>query len=384
MYWVNILQFWQPCTIERETLDVVVEESYLPLINTLKKNPRAKLTLNINAGLIKSLFESGYQGLINDLSNLIKRKQIEVTGSSAYHCLLPLLPEKEIIRQIKLNQEINQQYLGKCYRPTGFFPPEMAYNNKVGKIIKKLGFKWVVLDELSYNGKLGQVEYQTKYKIKDLNLIFIPRQRKASKSYVPYTVRDLLAETNPPSILITGTDSELYGHRHQDQENVFNKLVKNQKLKMITVSQLIKLYKKTKTLEVLPSTWDTLPQEMQRKAYFSLWYSRKNKIQQWLWQLTYLALELTDKHQKDVNYYWSRLHLDRGMTSCTYWWASGRDFRLFGPPAWHPEQIERGAMELIKSIRSLESVSPRTKLKAEKIYQKIIKRIWNLHWEKYA
>jgi hypothetical protein len=75
----------------------------------------------------------------------------------------------------------------------------------------------------------------------------------------------------------------------------------------------------------------------------------------------------------------------RGLASCTFWWASAKDFKHnFGPYAWNPDEIERGLEELIRSIRSLENEKLRAdKLKAEKIYLKIKAMIWKRHWQYY-
>ncbi|MFA6454540.1 MAG: hypothetical protein WCV70_01630 [Patescibacteria group bacterium] len=117
--------------------------------------------------------------------------------------------------------------------------------------------------------------------------------------------------------------------------------------------------------------------------YF-LWRDKKNKIQTLLWQLANAAIVNINKYPKDQNYFWSRQHLDRGLASCTFWWASAHDFRLYGPLAWNPDEIEKGANELIRSVRALND--PRTrqaKIKAEKLYIKIKQLIWHKHWHYY-
>ena len=69
------------------------KESYQKLIQGLKENPNAKLTLNINACLTELLVENGFQALISDIKDSAQKGQIEFTGSAKYHAFLPLLPE---------------------------------------------------------------------------------------------------------------------------------------------------------------------------------------------------------------------------------------------------------------------------------------------------
>ena len=89
-----------------------------------------------------------------------------------------------------------------------------------------------------------------------------------------------------------------------------------------------------------------------------------------LWKLANQAYNLVEKRENEEDYWWARLHLERGMSSCTFWWVSAKDFRLFLPPAWKPDEVEKGANELIRAIRSL-NIDKKTKIKAEKLYFKI-------------
>ena len=130
----------------------------------------------------------------------------------------------------------------------------------------------------------------------------------------------------------------------------------------------------------MSSSWETTPRELKLGQQFVLWANPKNKIHQLLWQLADFALQLNYQHTKDPYHFSSRLHLERGLASCTFWWASGRDFKLFGSSAWSPEEIEKGALELIRSIRALAGVSPKIKIKAERIFLKIHQAIWFKHW----
>ena len=73
------------------------------------------------------------------------------------------------------------------------------------------------------------------------------------------------------------------------------------------------------------------------------------------------------------------------MFSCTFWWASGRDFsKIYGPYTWSPDDIERGLEDLIRSVRSLSDIkTKKKKLEAEKYYLRIKELIWSDHWNKH-
>lgn len=379
--WINILHLYQPPTIEKETLKVVVAESYQPLVKLLKNNPGFKISLNINSCLSYLLYEFGYQKLLEDLSYLINKGQVELLDTAAYHPILPLLTDKEINKQIKINWEMNQGLLKIKKKPQGFWLPECAYSRRTAEIIKNNGYKWIVLDEISYQGGFNKVNYNKKYKIKDLDLTVIFRNRQLSRSYVPDTLIDLINKNALPDIIITATDGEIYGHRHIDFKHNLEKIIKHPKITTKTVSEFLKDLKEEEFCEPIASNWDSEIAELKKNKPYFIWYNKKNKIHMRLWKLARLAYELVEKHEGKEDYWWARLHLEKGMSSCTFWWASDKDFRLFGSPAWKPDEVEKGANELIRAIRSL-NIDKKIKIKAEKLYFKLKRQLWLKHWKK--
>jgi hypothetical protein len=230
-----------------------------------------------------------------------------------------------------------------------------------------------------------------------LKVIF--RNRELSTAYPPDKLWPLLIKqekTADPKagqkifesvIAITATDAELYGLRHEDPTAELEKIVKRKNLQTATVSGFLKSRGKRlpEAVKLAPSSWESTPREVRDGRPFTLWRDKDNKIQTNLWKLANLSLTLGEKYKSDKNYYWYYWHLARGLASCTFWWASGRDFKpVFGPYAWSPDDIERGLEDLIRSVRSLEEPkTKRAKLEAEKYYLKIKKLIWEAHWKKY-
>lgn len=382
--WINFLHLYQPPYQSKDIIDKVVRESYRPIIDILLKNPKAKMTCNISGSLIEHLYATGHEDIIQGFQQLLKRKQIELTGSACYHPILPLLPEQEIQRQISLNTQILLKAFGDAYKPQGFYLPEMAYSHKVGKIIKKLGYEWILMDEIGYNGKLHSVHFQKKYKIKNIGLFVIFRNRDVSKTYVPKTILDLMQSTSVPPVIITATDGEMYGHHHKNGEALLTFAINDPRIVMHTVSEYLAILPpRSELIEPVSASWETTPLELEHHIPFILWNDPNNKIHQLLWKLRRLAIRVVQRNTHSPNYEWARYHLDRGLASCAWWWASEKKPDVFSPITWNPDEIEKGIKELISSIRSLANISPETKLKAEKFYQQLIKEIWSRHWKKY-
>lgn len=385
MLWLNFLHIYQPPTLDKEFLRRIADESYLNIIKILKQNPRHKITLNISACLTEYLHQIGQTKLITDIKKLVDSGQIELVGSAAFHPFLPLLPIKEVKRQIQVNYNINRQYFGRSYNPRGFYLPEMAYSAEVARVIKRAGYSWIILDEIALDGKISHnhIDYNAKYTLKNIGLDVIFRNRRISKTYVPEAIQELLKKQKRPEVVITATDGELYGHKYIDRQNIINKILHNKILQTTTISEFLSQTKKSIKIDALDCSWESTPAELKNNIPYSLWNHPKNIIHKSLWQLANLALELNYKHTADPNHFASRLHMEKGLASCTFWWASDKDFKTFEHPAWNPEEVEKGALELLRSVRSLVRVDYKIKIKAEKIFLKIHEKMWSKHWSKF-
>lgn len=376
--WVNFLHIYQPAWQDPAIVNKVTNESYRFLVNSFKKYPHYKATINIAGTLIETLAELGYEDIINDIKKLISKKQIELTGSSHFHAFLPQLPEHEIKRQIILQEKTLKKFFN--IKPQGFFLPEMAYSPGVGKVIKKMGYQWIILDPISTDNKpkagIKYIDNKT-----DLTVVF--RNRKLSRSYPPEAIYKLI-KNNHDMIIITATDGEMYGHFHQDWQDHLKQIIESGKIEILPVSEYIKSLTFTEPVELRVASWETRSKQLKKNNPFSIWYNKSNPIHKDLWQLADLAIELVKQNRQDPNYIWARHHLDRGLASCSWWWASEVKTSVFAPLAWSPDEIQKGALELIKSIRSLENLPANTKIKAEKIHLNILENIWTKHWKTYG
>lgn len=189
MYWSNFLHIYQPPTQTEKIVRKVTEESYRAVVRVLKEAPNDRITLNINAVLTEQPAKYGLDDIIQGLRELAQRRQIEFSGSATYHPILPLIPRDEVTRQIKLNTNVNQRYFGEIYNPTAFFPPEMCYSYEVANTVAGLGFRWMIVDELSLDGKTGSAKYDRLYRVEgvgDFLVFFKERPFSAGITYGRY------------------------------------------------------------------------------------------------------------------------------------------------------------------------------------------------------
>ncbi len=391
MLWLNFLHFYQPANIEFYHIKIALDKSYWRLLRLMEEHPQLQATWNISGCLLDRLAQEGEQSFLDRLRSVVERGQIELTSSAAYHGFLALLPESEIVSQIRENEEILKKYFGKRFKPSGFFIPEMAYSPKVAKIIKKMAYSWIILDEISYSGTSQSHPMYGKFYLDQasgLRVIF--HNRKLSSAFPPDRLLAMLPKLKAKdsfAIYLSATDAELYGLRHEDPTGELEKIADNDYVETLTISDYWHSLprQKLEKINLYNSSWESTPAEIKNNKPYSLWDDKDNQIQVDLWKLANLALELGNKFKNDPNFYWYRWHLVRGLASCTFWWASARDFsKIYGPYAWSPDDIERGLEDLIRSVRSIgDFKSKKYKLQAEKYYLQIEKQIWEKHWKKY-
>lgn len=376
--WVNFLHIYQPPWQEKGILEQIAIESYDYLLTLFEKYPNFKATINITGNLVEQL-ETHRPDLLKRLQTLVKGGQIELASTAKYHALLPLISQAEAKRQVELNQEVLAKYFS-LKNVSGFYLPEMAFDNESAKLVKNFGFKWLILDPINFKGNL---EEDTLYIDKKTGLKIIFRDRKISKSYPAEIIFHKLPKLKKDETIVTATDGEIYGHFHTDWQGHLEKILSNKNLEIKTIGQYISSLKNKKEIFLRAGSWESSEEEIKKGVPFALWADPKNEIHKNLWLLIDQASKLIARYKKDKNYKWSRNHLDRGLSSCTFWWASANKPSEFSPLTWSPDMIDKGSEELIKSIRSLNGASAQEKIKAEKIYINIKKATWFKHWSKY-
>src|SRR3989338_1611963 len=101
MKWANFLHIYQPADQQKDILESIVVQSYRPIISHILKSANIRVTFNVTGALLELFDKYGYRDLIDMLREAGEAGKIEFTGSAKYHGFLPLLEEKDIIRQIK-------------------------------------------------------------------------------------------------------------------------------------------------------------------------------------------------------------------------------------------------------------------------------------------
>lgn len=366
---VYLFHIYQPPWQTREVLEENYQKFYLPLLQVLETNPNYKITLNLAGSLTEHLVNAQKFEFFNKLKQLVSKGQIELVGSAAYHPLLPLIPEEEIRRQIRLNDEINSQYLGDSWKRKGFFIPELAYSPEVSKIVRDMGFEWIGVDQES----VGEVDWNQRYIDKNSGLKLLIRNR------VFYKNGENKFSNNKFNVIISDGENQVSKELNDIDWSIYLKKTEPDTQHIyLTASEYFETIKHNeKETETVKANWQLTEKEKDVKSYYHLWKNDNDPIHKMLWDLLYKVIEIIKEKETDENFKLSRDNLDKGLASCTWWWVDGR---IYG---YNPTAIESGAYIILNAIRSLKNLEPEKRIEIEKLYSELIFEVWKRHWENF-
>jgi predicted glycosyl hydrolase (DUF1957 family) len=378
LYWIDILHLYQPPTQSKDVVDMVVAESYRKILELLQTNPNLHLTINLSGSLIELLEKYHHHEVIRDFKTFVKNGQVELLGSAMYHPILPLLPEKEINRQITLNSALLTKHFGQDFIPRGFYIPEMAYGEKIVKAIRRAGFSWIILDEIHSRAK---IDFGARYLGPNgLGVIF--RNSALSRTFPPEFIETHRSEI-AGGYLVTAHDGELYGHWHKDDRGYYKKVYSDPEVATLTASEYLARLGRPQKIYLREANWESTPAELAAQMPYGLWQDPANDVHKKLDRLKRFALRTVEKHKDNPRYAIARDKADKGVASCAWWWASERVLGPFSPLTWNPDDVEKGANQLLSAVRSLKNIDPKIYLQAERYFNAVHGTVWELHWKKH-
>ncbi|MHA1783224.1 MAG: hypothetical protein ACTSUL_07330 [Promethearchaeota archaeon] len=285
-------------------------------------------------------------------------------GTGMYHPILPLIPEKEVRRQIRLNEEINSKVYGR-WEKKGFFPPELAINSNVIKIVKEFNYKWIISSgiacpiEWPYDKLYKSPEGITLYFRDDILSNKIAFKHITAKEFVKTIKTMYLNETKDNDrFIITALDGETFGFHIKNYHKSFLKKVieliqKENDIEIIFISELEYFFPfSNKKIVPKESSWSTMPSDLKNHIPFPLWNNPKNRIHKYYWKMMrslHNLISLTDKLDKSTN--WNienycntaRWFYDKSLHSCPLWWANPERH------CWSPNLIYKGVILMLKA-----------------------------------
>jgi hypothetical protein len=365
IFWAPILHFYQPSFQDFEVLKKIDKECYKPLLNMLEEHP-VKICVNINTILIDLLYEFGLGDTLDLFKNLESDNKIEILGTAKFHPIIPLLPQKEILNQIRLNEEDLKRIFPNWER-NGFFPPELSISSKTAKYIQELGYKWVIISGISC--PIDWPSEEIFCSPNGLQLFFRDDILSNKISFNNIKAKEFIQEMmnlfnngnnkgKKDKYIITAMDAETFGHHIKKYERIFlsktfDLIEERDEIKVEFISELDKYFPIAKqTIIPKDSSWSTSCEDLKNNNPYPLWNDTHNKIHNYYWKIVKSLNKLMDladtldltKEWNIENYYnTAKWFYDRSICSDTTWWANPER------GIWSPNIIYNGIVLLMKA-----------------------------------
>lgn len=387
-----LLHLYQPPTQDEEVFRQITSECYIPLIKLIKEKKNASFTLNIPLSTMEQMDRYGYEGWINDVKELVETEQVELTGCAAYHPLLTKIPTDLVYKQIILNEYGLGYYFGAHQgfegEPSilirdllGFFPPELAINMDVLKVVDDLGYEWVIADKPAVKEYFDATNDRSGlFTINTINPILIVRdtnfsnllsfKRDSDIDNVISYINKYFYDNNPNVFVL---DAEVFGHHNKDGIYLLEQIIDNleeKEIKIMTISNIIKEKNTQNIVEIRESTWgESIDEE---SLVYPYWHDEKIEIHNILWNLQEEIIKhyMKKTYKKDYEGlenipFWkketlneikekklrkeieSEVLVNKSLQSDQFWWASNK--KVFDKVLFSPKMVKK-ALDLYGQI----------------------------------
>lgn len=303
-----LLHLYQPITQNQAEFALIFNSCYAPLLKFIKSQKNFRLTLNIPLSLLEQLDKYGYVSWISELKDLVDSERVSLTGCAAYHALLTKIPPRFVEEQVQLNEYGLAYYLGRhtgfegessllIKDLNGFFPPELAINEKVASSIKELGYQWILADECAISENVehragiydygdGDASFKVVIRDRDLsNLISFKRDDDISD--VVSAIKDISKKKN---YCIIALDGEAFGHHYKDGLLMLGNLISYLSqigFDFATVDEIITETSKCKgKLDVVrESCWGASDYDITQGTIYPFWQDLSNDTHNLQWDI---------------------------------------------------------------------------------------------------
>jgi alpha-amylase len=122
-------------------------EAYLPFIKVLARHPGIKVALHYSGSLLEWIKVNKPEFIEEELNPLLQRQQIELLSGGMYEPILPIIPQRDQIGQIKMHQELIVEIFGEYHLPRGFWVAERVWEPYLPTILNKMNVDYTFLDD---------------------------------------------------------------------------------------------------------------------------------------------------------------------------------------------------------------------------------------------
>jgi len=123
------------------------EKCYDPFVGFLEEHPAFRTSLHYS-GCLFDWLERREKQFLKRLERLVRKNQVELLSGGYYEPLLPLIPERDAVNQMRFMNQYLKSRFGKA--PTGFWLTERVWEAKIPRLAAEAGLQYTVVDDTHF------------------------------------------------------------------------------------------------------------------------------------------------------------------------------------------------------------------------------------------
>ena len=193
------------------------QDSYRPFLDLFESYSDLKFALHTSGSLIEWL-DAHHPEYLDRLSALVAAGRLEIIGGAFFEPILPMIPSRDRIGQIRSYREYLQNRLGAKVR--GAWIPERVWEQSLAADISAAGTEYIILDDSHFkSASLDESQLFGYYLTEDAGRLLrvfpgSERLRYVIPFAAPHESIDYLrtiAERQPNAVAVFADDGEKFG-----------------------------------------------------------------------------------------------------------------------------------------------------------------------------
>jgi alpha-amylase len=227
---VLVIHNHQPVGNFDAVIDDACTHAYLPFLEMLAEFPQIRLGLH-TSGCLWEWLEAHRPEYGELVAELLQRGQLELLGGGMYEPILPVLPERDTLWQLKRMSEFLRQRFGVT--PRGMWCPERVWEPHMPGLIAKAGLAYTLLDDHHFGSsalpeQVSREYFTTEHAGSQCALYPISKKLRYTLPFKPveHTInylRELMGGAKVTPLVVFGDDGEKFGVWPETYEWVYEK-----------------------------------------------------------------------------------------------------------------------------------------------------------------
>jgi alpha-amylase len=215
----------QPVGNFDNVIEQAYRESYLPFLDVFTHYASLRFALH-TSGCLMQWLDVNHPEYVDRLRQLVAEGRLEIIGGPLEEPILPMLPTRDRIGQIRRYSEWLERRLGTTVR--GAWIPERVWEQSLTRDLVAAGIEYIILDDFHFRcaGLTNEQLHGYYLTEDDGHLLKVFPGSERLRYTIPFaepeeTIRHLseLAAARPDSVVVFGDDGEKFGtwpetHKH--------------------------------------------------------------------------------------------------------------------------------------------------------------------------